>query len=422
MENKWLLNLVTLILFIGSGLMQCSRSEQYKNHLFIEFQQQIESMENPLDKQVAANELIQNCRKGNYPIFENDSTVVLLYQGNDRDIVLNGDMSYWAEFISMESVPGTDLFYKRLVFEPDARLEYGFSITKKGFSFPDPLNPYKVLNGFGPFSELAMPKYERHPLFKPFIYGKESDLNRIEKHIHESEILGYFHNVFVYVPPDYSKDKKYPALYLQDGQDYIEFSHIPVVLDGLIKSGKIQPIIAVFVQPPNRFKPNMPNRTTEYGLNDDYVRFFCDELVPFIDNNYATIQSPDNRLVAGDSYGGLISVAIGFKRPDVFGIAYGQSGYYSCFDDQLIREIDASERKNVRFWVDVGTYERVVGGNFLPKNETDFLMAARRLKKVLNRKDYDLVYKEYHEGHTWGNWRRHLIDALEYYFGNKQVL
>jgi len=398
--------------------MNCSTNNVSNNRLFIEFQNKIKSLENPLDKQIAANELIRNCRCGKYPIFENDSTVVLLYQGNDQDIVLNGDMTYWADFIQMENIPGTDLYYKRLVLESNARLEYGISITKEGFPFPDPLNPYKVLNGFGPFSELAMPKYEHHPLFEPFIYGKKSDLKRVIKHAHESEILGYSHDIFVYLPPGYTTDQTYPVLYLQDGQDYIEFAHIPTVLDGLINAGKIQPMMAVFVQPPNRFQPEMPNRTTEYGLNDDYVRFFCDELVPFIDKTYATIQSPEKRLVAGDSYGGLISVAIGFKRPDVFGNAYGQSGYYSCFNDQLIREINTSEKRNVRFWVDVGTYERVVGGNFLPKQETDFLEAARRLKTFLEGKNYNLVYKEYHEGHTWGNWRRHLIDALEYYFAD----
>lgn len=417
MNNKPVLYLFLLMLFIGSGLMQCSNSEQFNNTIFIEFQRKIESLENPLDRQIAANELIQKCRESNYPIFENDSTVVLLYQGNDTSVFIDGDMNYWDEFIAMEKIPGTDLFYKRFVFEPDARLEYGYAVSREGMLFPDPLNPYKVLNGFGPFSELAMPQYKRHPIFEPFIYGRKSDLSRVIKLVHQSEILGYPHDVFIYLPPDYSENKKYPALYLQDGRDYIEFSHIPVVLDGLITSGKIKPLIAVFVQPPNRFKPDMPNRVTEYGLNDDYIRFFCDELVPFIDEKYATIQSPDGRMVAGDSYGGLISVAIGFKRPDVFGIAYGQSGYYSCFGDQLIREIDALERKNVRFRVDVGTYERVVGGNFLPRNETDFLEAARRLKKVLEKKEYDLVYEEYHEGHTWGNWRRHLIDALEYYFG-----
>lgn len=417
MNRKSIWCFILILLIIGSGLMLCSKSQKVHSRLFINFEKQINTLRDPLEKQIAANELIRKCRMGNYPIFENDSTVVLLYQGNDSNIVINGDMTYWADFIPMEKIPDTDLFYKRFILEPDARLEYGISITKEGFPFPDPLNPYKVLNGFGPFSELAMPDYQRHPLFKPFEYGKKSDLGRVIRHGHESETLEYSHDVFIYLPPNYSKDQSYPTLYLQDGQDYIEFCHVPVVLDALIKDGKIEPIIVVFIQPPNRFKPDMPNRATEYGLNDDYIKYVCDELVPFVDETYSTIRSAEKRMVAGDSYGGLISVAIGFRRPDVFGIAYGQSGYYSCFKDQLIREIEDSGRKNVRFWVDVGTYERSVGSNFLPKDETDFLEAARRLKNVLEAKNYDLVYKEYHEGHTWGNWRRHLIDAVEYYFG-----
>ena len=397
--------------------MQCSDKDRDGNRMFIDFEKKMATLENPLERQVAANELMQAARCGKYPIFENDSTVVLLYQGNQKELWLNGDMVQWYDVTPLDKIAGTDLFYKRLVLEPDARLEYGFAAQKTDFPFVDSLNPYKVLNGFGPSSELAMPQYERHPLFTPFLYGKTSDLERVAKQVHKSNIMGYAHDIFIYLPPDYSEKNEYPVLYLQDGQDYIEFAHIPAVLDGLIGSGKIRSMIAVFVQPPNRFKPEMPNRATEYGLNDDYVTFFCDELVPYIDKQYATIRKPSARLVAGDSYAGLVSVSIGFHRPDVFGLAYGQSGYYSLNNDQLIAEIKATEKRNVRFTVDVGTYERKVGANFLPQGEGDFLEAARRLKTVLIEKGYDTVYKEYHEGHTWGSWRRHLIDGLEYYFG-----
>jgi len=415
--NKNLSISALLIFLLGGFLMQCTNGRPAHNRIFQEFEAKIKTIENPLERQIAANELVQAIRKGDYPIFENDSTVVLLYQGNDDDIAISGDMTLWADFSTMAVVPGTDLKYKRFVLEPDARLEYGFSITKNGFPFPDPLNPYKVLNGFGPFSEMAMPKYERHPIFTPFQYGKKSDLKRVTKIVHESQILGYAHDVFVYLPPNYSATQKYPVLYLQDGQDYIEFSHIPVMLDELIGSGKIRPMLAVFIQPPNRFKPDMPNRMTEYGLNDKYVTFLCDELVPFIDKTYSTLAKPSARLVAGDSFGGLVSVSIGFHRSDVFGLVYGQSGYYSFHKDSLIHEIARSDKKAVRFRIDVGTYERKVGANFLPQYEGDFLEAARRLKTVLAEKGYDTVYREYHEGHTWGNWRRHLIDVLEDYFG-----
>ncbi|PIS27490.1 MAG: hypothetical protein COT43_10225 [Candidatus Marinimicrobia bacterium CG08_land_8_20_14_0_20_45_22] len=403
-----------LICILGGFVMQCNQAH---NFIFQKFEAKIKTIENPLERQIAANELVQAVRKGKYPIFENDSTVVLLYQGNDSNIVIDGDMTLWTDFWEMETIPGIDLKFKRMVLEPDARLEYGLAVTKTGFPFPDPLNPYKVLNGFGPFSELAMPKYERHPIFEPFKYGKKSDLSQVTKIVHESQILGYSHDIFVYLPPNYNESQKYPVLYLQDGQDYIEFCHIPVMLDNLIQNGQIRPLMAVFIQPPNRFKGEIPNRMTEYGLNEKYVDFLCGELVPFIDKTYSTIKKPSARLVCGDSFGGLVSVFIGFRRPDIFGLAYGQSGYYSFQKDSLIHMIADAEKKNVCFRIDAGNYERRVGASFLPQDEGDFCEAARRLKAVLDEKGYEVIHREYHEGHTWGNWRRHLIDALEDYFG-----
>jgi len=206
-------------------------------------------------------------------------------------------------------------------------------------------------------------------------------------------------------------------VFVQDGEDYIEFAQASVVLDKLISTEQIEPMIGVFVAPPNRHKPEMPNRMTEYGLNDDYVNFMADELVPFIDSTYRTEIDPSARMVVGDSFGGLISAYVPFLRPEVFGIGYSQSGYVSYQKDSLIKLYQEAERKTIFLYVDTGLYERSVGANMLPADETDFLMANRRFKKVLDKKGYDVIYKEYPEGHTWGNWRRHFIDGLIYYFG-----
>ena len=103
----------------------------------------------------------------------------------------------------------------------------------------------------------------------------------------------------------------------------------------------------------------------------------------------------------------------------MFKYAYSQSGYQSCFKDQLINAFKDSPKKDIKLYVDSGTYERNVGASFLPADETDFLEANRRLKKVLEEKGYEFVYHEYPQGHTWGNWRRHLIDGLQYFFGKK---
>jgi enterochelin esterase family protein len=167
-------------------------------------------------------------------------------------------------------------------------------------------------------------------------------------------------------------------------------------------------------------QPAEPNRSTEYGMNDKYVKFFCDELVNFVDGNYSTFRLPQGRLVVGDSYAGLISLYIALSRTDVFANVYSQSGYFSFNNDRIIKLIDEHHKKQIKIYLDIGTYEEKVGADFLPSSELNFTNANRRMKQVLASKDYDFIYKEYHEGHTWGNWRRHLIDALKYFLGRRE--
>lgn len=351
-----------------------------------------------------------------YPIFENDTTYILFYKGKNDSVGVLGDMNNWTDIIWMKKVEGTNLFYLKGNAPSDARIEYWLMFGKNSMWSLDPLNPFKSLNGFGELSELAMPAYKRHPYFNEFIYGKKGSEENLKVYEINSDYLGYKHTIHIYLPPGYNMETKYPVLYLQDGIDYVEFAQVPTTMDQLIHDNKIKPMMVVFVTPPNRFQPGIPNRMTEYGLNDNYVKFFAEELVPFIDKNYSTFIDPKARLVAGDSFGGLISAYIPFARPDVFANGYSQSGYQSFNNDKLITLYKTEPKKEIKLYVDIGIYEEVVGGSFLPKEELNFLEANRRLKKVLNEKGYNFVYKEYSEGHTWGNWKRHLIDALIYFF------
>ncbi len=350
-----------------------------------------------------------------YPFYESNSKVTLIYNGPCKNVALNSDITGWAEPILFNKLDGTDLFYLNLELEPEARIEYQLIVD--GRTICDSSNKFKSANGLGELSELAMPEYKRHPYFQEYLNGVNGSFNGLIKHILPAVALPYTHEVYIYLPPDYDKDKRYPAIYFQDGPDYIRFALAPYSIKRLILENKIEPCIAVFVTPPNLHQAKMPNRATEYGMNDDYVKFFCDELVCFIDKNYSTIQASDKRLVVGDSYAGLISTYISFVRNDLFINAYSQSGYYSFNDDKLIKLFNESERKTINLYFDIGTYERKVGADFLPASELDFTSGNRRMKDVILNKGYDFIYKEYFEGHTWGNWRRHLIDALIYFFG-----
>lgn len=388
-----------------------------ENNLFDDYLNEVNKTEEQKLKQELTDSFFEKVRLTQYPIFENDTTYVLLYKGNRDSVGIIGDMTNWFDTFQMTKVEGTDLFYYKGHAEPGARLEYWLMFSKDGFPSIDSLNEFKALNGLGELSELAMPKYKRHRYFDNYIHGEKGSDEGLKVYKIDSKFLEYEHTIHVYLPPGYDESKKYPTLYLQDGIDYVEFAQVPNTVTNLINENKIHPMIVVFVTPPNRLKPGFPNRMSEYGLNENYVKFFTEELVPFVDKNYNTKTEPGSRLVAGDSFGGLISAYIPFSRPDVFGKVYSQSGYQSFNKDQLINSYKSADKKNIKLYVNSGLYERTVGASFLPKEETDFLLANRRFKKVLEDKRYDFVYREYPEGHTWGNWRRHLIDALIYFFG-----
>ncbi len=420
--SSFLVNALKLILiiFLGVGTFNsCSEKEAIVNsdQGFQLLEKKLGEINDPIEKQNQVDQFVKNLKESEYPIFESDTSVVLLYQTDEDSAFILGDMANWQGYLPMKKIENTNLFYFRDHYEPTARLEYWVSTDRNGLAGVDPINKYKVLNGFGPMSELAMPKYKRHSYFNDYIFGKTGSTDLVDPVEIPAGILPYPHQLHVYVPPEYEKsEQRYPVVYIQDGIDYVEFAQSPVIINKLILEKKIEPIVAVFITPPNRLLPGPPNRMTEYGLSDEYVKFIANELVPFIDESYRTIKNPSKRLVVGDSFGGLISAYIPFSRPDVFQLGYSQSGYLSFQKDRLIKAYSDSPRKDIRLYIDIGTYERAVGGAFLPADETDFLLANRRFKKVLEDKKYDFIYHEYFEGHTWGNWRRHLIDGLLHFF------
>lgn len=348
-----------------------------------------------------------------YPFFENDSRAILVYKEEAREVKLLSDITGWIDPIPFKQLPDTDLFYLNVDLEPDARIQY--LLVVDGVPLTDPLNRFIVKHGLGEMSELAMPRYFKHPYFEEFLSGNEGSYDGLHINILGAGVLPYEHEIFVYLPPDYQANKKYPSIYFHDGPDYIKFGLAAYSIDRLILENIIEPCIAVFVTPPNLHQPKEPNRSTEYGMNDDYVNFFCEELVPFIDKNYLTINNPNKRLIIGDSYAGLISLYIAFTRNDLFANIYSQSGYLSFNNEKIIKLFSEQDTKPVKIFLDIGTYEKKVGADFLPASELDFITANRKMKEVLHEKKYDFLYKEYNEGHTWGNWRRHLIDALIYF-------
>jgi metallo-beta-lactamase class B len=144
--------------------------------------------------------------------------------------------------------------------------------------------------------------------------------------------LGRTRRVWVYLPPDYATShKRYPVLYMHDGQNVFDDSTsgfgewgVDETMDSLFAAGDPGAIVvAVDHGGPKRLDEYSPWRNARYGggEGDAYVEFLAHTLKPYIDRRYRTRPGRLNTAVAGSSMGGLISLYAILKYPNVFGRA-----------------------------------------------------------------------------------------------------
>ena len=167
-------------------------------------------------------------------------------------------------------------------------------------------------------------------------------------------------DVDVWLPPSYGRDpqKRYPVLYMHDGQNLFDpslvFTGSDWDVDGamtrLIERGEIREAIVVGVwNTPQRFAeymPKAPVRTETVGsgiagrpigraedlLSDAYLRFLVEELKPFVDARYRTLPGREDTFVMGSSMGGLISLYAVARYPQTFGGAGAVSTHWLACD------------------------------------------------------------------------------------------
>ena len=130
------------------------------------------------------------------------------------------------------------------------------------------------------------------------------------------------------LPHDYyDTDKRYPVLYLQDGQnlfdEYAPFGNWSVDknLATLFEEG-FGDIIIIGIDHAGdkRIKEYTPSYTTKLGRGDGkkYVRFLSDTLKPFVDKKFRTLPDRAHTGIGGSSMGALISIYAGLMYPEVY--------------------------------------------------------------------------------------------------------
>lgn len=136
------------------------------------------------------------------------------------------------------------------------------------------------------------------------------------------------------------------------------------------------------------------------------------ELLPYIEEKYSIRQTKDERIVAGDSLGGTVSLHLALDYPGLFSNVLSFSGaFYEITRQQLAASGDLSW---LNLYMIIGLDELAV--------ETDhgtinFLEENRLTHGLLKQKGTRLFYEEKPGKHLWGFWQKEIPAALRHFLG-----
>lgn len=218
-----------------------------------------------------------------------------------------------------------------------------------------------------------------------------------------SENLGYDLQYRVYTPDNVEAAENLPVLFITDGPAYIQQGHVPKVLDRLIHSAKMDPVIAVFIDPRDPDDLRVNRRNQEFFCNVNYLSFFVSELIPAIEHAYPVQKTRDARTILGVSFGGLNAACFGYLGYEFFsGIAMHSPAIHPV--ENLLPAYERAPKLPLRIFLSTG----------YPNDNTS---ENRRFRKLLQEKGYDMKFVQIDAGHDWGNWKRLIDDVLLYFYG-----
>lgn len=157
-------------------------------------------------------------------------------------------------------------------------------------------------------------------------------------------------NVDVWLPENYSPEKKYSVLYMHDGQMLFDATttwnkqewQVDDVVTKLVAENKIEDVIVVgvwniptirhldlfpqkaFDLLPKQEKEKIIEQAKAINLDltkinsDNYLKFIVKEVKPFVDKQFSTYSDAAHTAVMGSSMGGLISMYAICEYPEIF--------------------------------------------------------------------------------------------------------
>jgi enterochelin esterase-like enzyme len=230
---------------------------------------------------------------------------------------------------------------------------------------------------------------------------------RLEMIEYDSNSVGTKRRMRVYTPPGYTKDKKYPVLYLLHGiggdeTEWQRFCKPNIQLDNLIADGKAMPMI--IVMPNGRAQKNDRAVGDVFATAPAFATFerdLLDDVIPAIESRYSTYTNRENRALAGLSMGGGQSLNFGLAHLDKFAWVGGFSSAPNTKPPaQLLPDPNAAKQLKL-LWLSCG-------------NKDGLISLSQGVHTYLRENNVPHVWHVDSHGHDAPEWKQAL-----YYFAQQ---
>jgi enterochelin esterase-like enzyme len=227
----------------------------------------------------------------------------------------------------------------------------------------------------------------------------------VTRHVYRSTVLSGEREMYVYTPPNYDRNRKYPVLYLLGGSGELASNwniegRAGFIADNLIAEGKALPMI--IAMPNNQVVHRGDPKHTEltFPLFEKELR---QHIIPVVEKAYSTQSGPKGRAIAGLSMGGRHAQLVGFKALDLFrsfGIMSAGDPESEKSTPEFLNDPAINQKVDYLF-VGLGTFENQ------PANRSVVFHQILEKRRIVH--DY---YIGGDGGHDWGTWRAHLAYML----------
>jgi enterochelin esterase-like enzyme len=227
-------------------------------------------------------------------------------------------------------------------------------------------------------------------------------------------------DIVVWLPPGYlpGAKKRYPVLYMHDGQNIVDPAtssfgvdwRIDETCDSLMRAGKIPQMIVVGVN-------NSGDRREEYSPGEKgtlYMDFLTHQLKPKIDSMYPTLPDRKHTYCGGSSMGGLISMMLVWEHPETFSkaICMSPAFQYKGFDYVAKVTENPAIHPKIKVYMDNGG----VGLETVLQPGCEAMLKALDGQGYKRGKDYFWV-NDVTANHFESDWARRMPAALVWLLG-----